>query len=185
MRRRRSTVYGNETAAPAGAENGTLHVAIQISRASRVVGIKSPANEQIGLHTVEVADVDTLRDLIERHRARAERIVEREVSDTPLGQEHLASRFGVSRMPIREAIWQLEALDSVTVKPNRRARVAPAKRVDIVEIFDIRLVAECRAIRGAIPELSNTRLDRAKAIQKHIRGTTWCSPARPAPTWTR
>ena len=90
--------------------------------------------------------------------------------NTPLGQEHLASRFGVSRMPVREAIWQLEALGFVTIEPNRRARVAPASRADFVEIFDMRLVVECLAIRRAIPELSNARLDRAEAIQKQIEG---------------
>ena len=42
----------NETAAPAGAENSTLYVAIEISRKSWVVGIKSPVNERIGLHTI-------------------------------------------------------------------------------------------------------------------------------------
>ena len=48
----------NETAAPAGAENSTLYVAIEISRESWVVGIKSPVNERIGLHTIEAANVD-------------------------------------------------------------------------------------------------------------------------------
>ena len=88
--------------------------------------------------------------------------------DAPLGQEHLASRFGVSRMPVREAIWQLEALGFITIEPNRRARVAQASRADFVEIFDMRLVAECLAIRRAIPELSNARIDQAEAIQEQI-----------------
>ena len=92
--------------------------------------------------------------------------------DAPLGQDHLASRFGVSRMPVREAIWQLEALGFVTIEPNRRARVAPASRADFVEIFDMRLVAECFAIRRAMPELSNARIDRAEAIQKQIEGAS-------------
>ena len=92
--------------------------------------------------------------------------------DSSLGQEQLASRFGVSRMPVREAIWQLEALGFVTIEPNRRARVAPASRADFVEIFDMRLVAECLAIRRAIPELSNAQIDRAEAIQKQIEGAS-------------
>ena len=69
----------NETAAPAGAENSTLYVAIEISRKSWVVGIKSPVNERIGLHTIEAANVDALGDLIERHRAKAKRVLDREV----------------------------------------------------------------------------------------------------------
>ena len=38
---------GNETAAPAEAEHDTLYVAIEISRKSWVVGVKSPASEKI------------------------------------------------------------------------------------------------------------------------------------------
>ena len=69
----------NETAAPAGAENSTLYVAIEISRKSWVVGIKSPVNERIGLHTIEAANVGALQDLIERHRAKAGRVLKREM----------------------------------------------------------------------------------------------------------
>ena len=36
----------NETGTPACSENGTLYVAIEISRTSWVVGIKSPVNER-------------------------------------------------------------------------------------------------------------------------------------------
>ena len=75
-------------------------------------------------------------------------------------------------MPVREALWQLEALGYVTIEPNRRARVAPASRADFVEIFDMRLVAECLAIRRAIPELSNARVDRSEAIQKQMEGAS-------------
>ncbi len=69
----------NETAAPASVENNTVYVAIEISRKSWVIGIKSPVNDRIGLHTIEPADVEALQDLIERHRAKAERGLEREV----------------------------------------------------------------------------------------------------------
>ncbi|MCY4547963.1 MAG: GntR family transcriptional regulator [Defluviicoccus sp.] len=47
--------------------------------------------------------------------------------DAPLGQERLALRFGVSRMPVREA------LGLVTVEANPRARVAPARGAGVVE----------------------------------------------------
>ena len=69
----------NETAAPAGVEHNTVYVAIEISRKSWVIGIKSPVSDRIGLHTIEAADVEALQDLIERHRAKAERGLEREV----------------------------------------------------------------------------------------------------------
>ena len=77
--RRQQMPPRNEIAAPAGVEHTTLYVAIEISRKSWVVGIKSPVNERIGLHTIEAANVDALRDLIERHRAKAEQVLDHEV----------------------------------------------------------------------------------------------------------
>ena len=64
----------NETAAPISAEHGTLYVAIEISGRSWVVGIKSPASDRIGLHSlgpVDGATVEGLRELIENQRAKA------------------------------------------------------------------------------------------------------------------
>ena len=43
----------SDIVAPVGAEHNTLYVAIEISRKSWVVGIKSPASERIGLHSRE------------------------------------------------------------------------------------------------------------------------------------
>ena len=61
----------NNTAAPASAEHITLYVAIEVSRQSWVVGIKSPTSERISLHSLGPADVEGLRDSIERQRAKA------------------------------------------------------------------------------------------------------------------
>ena len=123
----------------------------------------SDQDQPAGLTSPARVIVDTLRDEI---------ISGTMAPDAPLGQDYLASRFGVSRMPVREAIWQLEALGLVTIESNRRARVAPASRADFVEIFDMRLVAECLAIRRAMPELTNARIDRAEAIQKQVEGAS-------------
>ena len=69
----------NEAVAAAGAERSTLYVAIEISAKSWVVGIKGPTSERIGLHSLGAADVDGLKDLVERQRAKAERDLGREV----------------------------------------------------------------------------------------------------------
>lgn len=88
--------------------------------------------------------------------------------DEPLRQEQLAARFGVSRMPVREAIRQLETLGFVTVEPNKSARVAPVSLADFLEIYDMRIAAECLAMKSAIPELTDTRINKAEAIQDQI-----------------
>ena len=51
----------HDPAAPTGAEATTLYVAIEISRKSWVVGLKSPLGEKIGLHTLAAADVASSR----------------------------------------------------------------------------------------------------------------------------
>ena len=54
-------------------------MAIEISRKSWVVGLKSPLGEKIGLHTLGAADVEGLKGLIVQHRSRTERALSRAV----------------------------------------------------------------------------------------------------------
>ena len=84
----------NETAAPAGGEHSTLYVAIEVSRKSWVIGIKSPSGGRIGLHTLGASDTGGLRDPIERHRAKAERAVGRAVG-LPPGERGEVDPFGL------------------------------------------------------------------------------------------
>ena len=87
-----------------------------------------------------------------------------------LVQEDLAERFGVSRMPVREAIKHLQMLGFVTVEANKRARVAEVSRADFLEIYDMREVAEALAMRSAIAHLSNAQIEAAAAVQDRIEG---------------
>lgn len=87
-----------------------------------------------------------------------------------LVQEDLAERFGVSRMPVREAIKHLQMLGFVTVAPNKRARVADVSREDFLEIYDMRESAEALAMTSAIPHLTNAHIDAAAAVQDRIEG---------------
>ena len=68
-----------EPASATGAEATTLYVAIEISRKSWVVGIKSPQAEKIGLHTRHAADAAGLKTLIEQRRSRAQQALDRAV----------------------------------------------------------------------------------------------------------
>jgi DNA-binding GntR family transcriptional regulator len=85
-----------------------------------------------------------------------------------LGQEHLAKRFNVSRMPIREAIQRLQFLGFVSVEQNKRARVAPVSLGDFLDIYDMRIAAETLALRSAIPELTNSLIEKAENYQHKI-----------------
>lgn len=82
-----------------------------------------------------------------------------------LRQQQLAARFGVSRMPVREALRCLEAEGLVVLAPNKGATVAPLSIADLREVYEMRIAAETLALRLALPELSNAQIERAAAIQ--------------------
>lgn len=67
----------------------------------------------------------------------------------PLRQEDLATRFGVSRIPVREALRRLERDGLVAVFPNRGAFVIEVTAQDIREITHMRILVECDLIERA------------------------------------
>ena len=65
----------------------------------------------------------------------------------------LAERFIASRIPVREALRQLEAEGLVVHQPNRRAVVAGMSMTQLCELLDIRIALECHAARLAVPNM--------------------------------
>ncbi len=59
----------------------------------------------------------------------------------------LAQRFGVSRLPIREAIAQLDREGLVRLEPRRGAFVIGVSDQDIRDIYECRMMLELAAIR--------------------------------------
>ena len=82
----------------------------------------------------------------------------------PLRQEALATDLGVSRIPVREALRQLEAEGLVSFSPNYGAVVSTLQLTDIEELFDLRALLESDLMRRAVPELTDDVLARADAI---------------------
>jgi DNA-binding GntR family transcriptional regulator len=66
-----------------------------------------------------------------------------------LRQEELAQRFNVSRVPLREALSQLEADGLIEYRPRRGYAVAALDPEEIVELFELRAVIEEHAGRVA------------------------------------
>ncbi|MEO1492489.1 MAG: GntR family transcriptional regulator [Pseudomonadota bacterium] len=85
-----------------------------------------------------------------------------------LGQESLAERFGVSRMPIREAIRHLESMGFVTIEGNKRTRVADLSLDDLIDIYEMRSALEAVAITAAMPNLTNAQIEYARQIQSTL-----------------
>ncbi len=61
----------------------------------------------------------------------------------------LASIFGVSLMPVREALWQLESEKVIVIESNRSIHVSSLNLQDISDIFNIRIALEVMAAKRA------------------------------------
>ncbi len=69
-------------------------------------------------------------------------------------QDALAERFGVSRVPLREALKILEGEGSVSYVPHRGYFVVELSLVDLLEVYRIRQLLETEAVRTAMPLLT-------------------------------
>jgi DNA-binding GntR family transcriptional regulator len=82
----------------------------------------------------------------------------------PLRQDALADDLGVSRIPIREALRQLEAEGLVTFSPHRGAIVSTLSLDEIEEVFELRATIEPDLLRRAMPRLTPSQLDEADGV---------------------
>src|SRR6476661_4206337 len=82
----------------------------------------------------------------------------------PLRQDAIAEELGVSRIPVREALRQLEAEGLVTFSPHRGAVVSSLSLAEIDELFELRADIEGDLLRRAISKMTNEQLDRATAV---------------------
>jgi len=76
-----------------------------------------------------------------------------------LDVEKISKALGVSRMPVREAIRQLDAEGYVTIRPNRGAVVTSRTAEEVLELFEIRAVLEGLAMRLATPLVTAIALE--------------------------
>ncbi|MDO9416155.1 GntR family transcriptional regulator [Pararhizobium sp.] len=76
------------------------------------------------------------------------------LSGFQLRQDALAEEFGVSRIPIREALVQLEAEGLVKILPHKGAVVSELSISEIDELFELRTLLEPRLLRDSAPRLT-------------------------------
>ncbi|WP_191490249.1 GntR family transcriptional regulator [Pseudomonas sp. FEN] len=82
-----------------------------------------------------------------------------------LRQQELATLFGVSRMPVREALRQLEAQELLNVVHHKGAVVAPLIVDNSIEAYDLRILLETEALRLSVPLLNDNDF---KQIETYI-----------------
>lgn len=74
-------------------------------------------------------------------------------------QEDLAARFGISRAPLREALWMLAAEGLVTIVPGYGAVVTSLNPEEITELYDIRIALETGLATAVTDRTSAAEID--------------------------
>ncbi len=74
-------------------------------------------------------------------------------SGEPLRQSSLAEKYQVSRIPIREALLQLESQGLVRMEAHKGAVVTEISIQEIDELFQLRAILEPHILESAIPNM--------------------------------
>jgi DNA-binding GntR family transcriptional regulator len=102
-----------------------------------------------GRRTIQEIVAEALRDAIVTGRLKG---------GERLHQDGIAVKLGVSRMPVREALRQLESEGLVVFTPHRRVSVAALSTQELREIYEMRTALEILALDLAVPRLSAREL---------------------------
>ncbi|GAA3935409.1 GntR family transcriptional regulator [Microbacterium soli] len=81
-----------------------------------------------------------------------------------LRQETLAELIGISRVPIRSALTQLEADGLVEVHARRGAMVRVLSLDEAQEVYDLRILLETQALRLSMAEMTPERIEQLRGL---------------------
>jgi DNA-binding GntR family transcriptional regulator len=117
--------------------------------------LNASTGSEIPRQSLTSAVADKLRD----------QIIRGEIAEgSQLRQDAIASRYQVSRIPVREALRQLEAEGLIVIVPNRGAIVPVLAPEDVEELFTIRALLEPELLKLSIPKLTQADFSQAESI---------------------
>lgn len=87
---------------------------------------------------------------------------------TRLRIDELAVRYGVSHMPVREALRVLHGEGLVTIEPNKGARVLTVHPGFIEDLFDMRAALETMLARRAAERRTQEHLDKLRRAEDDL-----------------
>jgi DNA-binding GntR family transcriptional regulator len=114
---------------------------------------------------------ETLREQIYkklRHRIISGQISPGEVISTAT----LARSFGVSLIPLREALWQLESQNVIVCEANKSMRVNQLTCKEMEDALRIRLLLESLAAENSCERRSDSAIREAKRALQAMRAST-------------
>lgn len=82
----------------------------------------------------------------------------------PLRQDDIARQHGVSKIPVREALLRLEVDGFVLFRKNKGATVRELTATEVLNLLDIRVALECKALELAIPHMAESDLSVARSV---------------------
>jgi DNA-binding GntR family transcriptional regulator len=123
--------------------------------------LETASDSAIPRQSLTVAVADKLRD----------QIIRGEIPEgAQLRQDAIATQYRVSRIPVREALRQLDAEGLIAIVPNRGAVVPALSPDDIEELFSIRALLEPEVLKLSIPHLTEEDFSEADGVlRKYVR----------------
>lgn len=86
----------------------------------------------------------------------------------PLRQSALAEELNVSRIPVREALLQLEAEGLVKFEAHKGATATELSVTQVTELFELRALIETDLLAKAIPNLQDEDLIQAEKVLEQL-----------------
>jgi len=116
---------------------------------------------RLGHRNLSAAIVEQLRsDVLARTYAAGEQ----------LRRDALAASFQVSRIPVRKALFQLEAEGLVLIEPHKGAIVSAFSLEEIDDVFDLRVLLEPRMLAQSAPLLTPQDFAEASTLDAEFKG---------------
>lgn len=130
---------------------------------------------QVDLSVIDVGNAQLGRRITADYIADALRnaINSGQIADgAELNQVELAARFGVSRVPVREALRQLQAEGLIESRAHRLSQVRGTDPARLVEVFSLRALIEGWLVEQAVPHIDADTIAQARAINERLRSET-------------